>query len=157
MVEIVNDDRITPETDASTTWILVNAFLMVFMLYAGLHKVAVPLALKLTSLSRSRYAEIDFGFLYVLSFWWAMRKQGHMTRLNSALAGAGIAYGAYELMEVLLGRLPGWLAISRLLSSLPICGLAITVLTSKNLKANVRWGWLGALGFLSLAGLREIL
>ncbi|MCB0416214.1 MAG: hypothetical protein H6617_03055 [Bdellovibrionaceae bacterium] len=118
--------------------------------YAQLHKLIIPLVLKLTPLHVSPYSKIDFWFLHSLLFFFLLRKTRKLGPLGSLLAGVGILYGVFEVYEVFLGRLGGWLAFSRLLSSVPIsfcCGLLMTV---KDIDRRLGYAWAGV-GILALS------
>ncbi|MCB0405194.1 MAG: hypothetical protein KDD51_10445 [Bdellovibrionales bacterium] len=111
--------------------------------YAQLHKLIIPLFLKLTPLHTSPYSRVDFWFLHSLVLFYLLKRTRKLHALGSLLAGIGILYGLFEVYEVFLGRLAGWLAFSRLLSSVPIsfcCGLLMTL---KDFDRRLAYAWAG--------------
>ncbi|MEZ4751807.1 MAG: hypothetical protein R3B54_14605 [Bdellovibrionota bacterium] len=111
--------------------------------YAQLHKLIIPLFLKLTPLHSNPYSHVDIWFLHSLVLFIVLKKTRKLGPFGSFLAGIGILYGIFEIYEVFLGRLVGWLAFSRLLSSVPIsfcCGLLMTV---KDIDRRLGYAWAG--------------
>jgi len=113
--------------------------------YSLVHKLAVPLVLKATALSTSPYSRVDWWWAHTVALLACLYLLPQTTSLLSVLAGAGIVYAAVETIEAYLGLLPGWLAVSRLLSSIPIAGLCIAILTSGRFPIRPRYVWAGTL------------
>jgi len=112
--------------------------------YSLLHKLLVPLVLKTTALATSPYSRVDWWWAHTLALLACLYLLPQTRTLLSLLAGAGIVYAAVETIEAYLGLFPGWLAISRLLSSIPIGGLCIAILTSGNFPIRTRYVWAGS-------------
>lgn len=114
------------------------------VVYSCLHKFLVPIALKATALALTPYARIDWWWAHSVALLACLYFLPQTQRLLSVLAGAGVVYGAVEAAEAYLGHLPGWLAISRLLSSIPIAGLCIAILTGGRFPVRPAFAWAGA-------------
>lgn len=138
------------EPGRESTWQLARIFIAFIAAYASIHKLLLPLALKLTSLNGTPYARIQIGVVVPVSLAIAMLRADRLTRVLSALCGVAIVWGAYEVLEVSLGRHVGWFAISRLLSSVPIALAAIVLMSTQDFGRDLSAGWLGVLLFVTV-------
>ena len=122
------------------TWI---AFCYFFTGYTLLHKLLIPLVLSFTNLHGSPYAAIDFWFLQPLwmSYIVYRRQWGWALALNAGLATMFAVYQLYELFD---GQLVGWLAFSKILSSIPMAIVSIIFLRSQPLTKWLRPAVVGA-------------
>lgn len=125
-------------------------FLYVLCVYSLVHKVAIPVVLKFTLLSSTPYAHIDAAALLPVLVLYFFRK-GNLGWIGSLLAGASIAYGGAESYLILKGQYPGWLGVSRFLSSVPLSIWCIAVLTGGMVKPVVWSAWSGAMVILLAA------
>jgi hypothetical protein len=137
-------------------WSLAVLVMTFIAIYALLHKVFIPVTLKLTSLKTSPYSQIDPGFFLPVSLVFLLRRADHVTKALAFLAGIAIVYGAYEIFEVFQGRYVGWLAFSRLLSSVPLAGGCIYLMSQRKFKGDLSISWIGAVTFLLVAGVLEV-
>ncbi len=133
----------TPEEQRRRSGSILYALLWLVIGYAFIHKIAVPLALKLTPLADSPYAHLDLWFFPAFALAYCL-KTGNNTAA-SFFAGGGIVYGAYEILMTANGAYPGWLGFSKMLSSIPLAGLCVAFLSGPHLKTVARAAWLGAL------------
>lgn len=132
---------------------LIATVSMFLMAYSLLHKLVIPTFLQFTLLKNSPYAVIDLWFLHSVAFTFFLTEWGKEHPLTSFFAGAGIFYGAYEIYSVYVGHYTGWLAFSRILSSLPIAAVAIVAMV-RSPRQNQAMGWLGAVMVAWLVGLQ---
>jgi len=137
---------------------LLTTLAILAVAYSCLHKLLVPIALKGTALATSPYSKIDVWWAHSAALLFCLCYLPQTERLLSLLAGAGVVYGAVETAEAFLGHLPGWLAISRLLSSIPIAGICIAILTSRRfpVRPGYAWAGVGISGFVLYVSLRVL-
>lgn len=133
-----------------------RAGLFVAIGYALLHKVIVPVFLRLTPLAATPFARIDVWAVHSLLLALALTERYREGSALSFLSGAGVVYAIYEFYELVLGRLPGWLSISRLVSSIPIGIGCAMLLASPVAGRHPRWAWGGALGLAAFLAILEL-
>lgn len=146
----------SPQEEAERRWKLLVFSFTVATAYAVLHKLLIPLGLKLTPLSTSPYAKIDWWFVQNIFFLALLRREQKLTSLLCWFAGMSIAYGAYEVYETAIGRNPGWLAFSRLLSSVPIAGICVAMMSQKTFGRRLISAWQGAIAVLVVVSLIDV-
>lgn len=122
---------------------LIMAMLILCASYALLHKLMVPLILKLTPLWDSPHARIDWWFCHSILLVGVLKYQQGLFRAGSLLAAVGVLYGVFEAYEVVSGRLVGWVAFSHLLSSIPVAFCCVVLLSSRSSKKNIAAAWSG--------------
>src|SRR5690606_22431743 len=98
-------------------------------IYASLHKIFVPLTLKIFTVNVSDYSHLDVKVLPSLLLAYLLVKQDSLNRLTSFLAGLTVVYGVVEVIAGLMGEFEGWLFISHMISSVPLSLMAIALLT----------------------------
>lgn len=146
---------LSPEERVHRQWRLLVVFTHFVTFYACIHKLFIPLGLKVTSLNQTPYAHIQFSVLIPLILSFSMFYSSKSTKWISFLCGVGIVFGIDELYQVLVSRHQGWFAFSRLLSSIPFalaCGFAMS---RKAFGRDLLEGWKGALIFLGIIFIRE--
>lgn len=122
-------------------WRVLTTILWLVIGYAFIHKVGVPFVLKFTRLASSPYAELDWWFALPLALGLSVRAGNFW--LVSFCAGGGIVYGAVETILSLKGVYPGWLGISKLLSSAPFAGVCIAMMSGPYPQRVTRAAWYG--------------
>ena len=135
----------TEEERLRRRWRLWRVVLMFLACYSLIHKLIIPLSLKFTVLRLGPYSKIDPMFLYLLVLYYSFRPAVQLTGFLSFLAGIGIAHGCAELVLVSLGYTVGWLAISHLLSSLPLALVCTILMSQRKLGRQLKSAWVGAL------------
>jgi hypothetical protein len=135
----------SPQRTDGRRWILLRGLALFTAAYGSLHKLFIPLALHFTALRSSPYAQVDPG-IFLLAPWglWLWRRRTELGRLGSALSGALIARGAWELWQVSQTPDTGWLAFSHLLSGVPPAVASLGLLTRSERAVFPLWAWLGA-------------
>jgi len=136
----------TDEEKKLRHWQLMSTIVTFIAAYATLHKLLIPLFLKFTSVTKTPYAEIDILFLHPLCLAFLLQKKKNNTKLISSLCGFAVAYGVYELIQVTQGNYEGWLAVSRLLSALPLAVSAGYIMSQASPGRSFPMAWLGAVG-----------
>ena len=146
----------TADIARARQWRALQTGLFVAIAYALVHKVLVPLLLKLTPLAGGPYARVDGWAVLPLLLALFLTDARRMRPGASILAGMAVVYGAYEIFELTQGRLVGWLAFSRLLSSIPIAAGCILLLSSRCLPARPLWAWTGAFTLATVLVVAEV-
>jgi len=133
----------TPQRTEAVRWDVRIALLGLITFYASLHKLFIPLFLKFTRLGDSPYARVDLGLVHALLLFHAISKRriGHWAGF---LIGMGIVMALAEVLRVATGKTVGWLAVSRLLSSLPIGAVCFSAVSTPEFRGNARYALLGA-------------
>lgn len=143
--------HLTQEEEDARHWKLISTFMVFVTVYAVVHKLIIPFSLKFTHVTKTPYSIIDPFFIHpVLLSILLVKKKGN-TSIISFLCGFGVLYGIAEVFHVLNGKYEGWLAVSRLLSAIPIAIGSIYVMSQRNEGRRFSMAWGGALlGALSL-------
>lgn len=134
---------ITPERRRRRQWEVIRSFLVLTVLYVLVHKALVPLVLKLSALKQSPYAKMDLWLLHPVALWFSLRGREHLDAVSSFFAGGGIAYAAIEVFHIVQGGYPGWLAISHMLTSVPVGLVCIALITTRDSEVNIKTAWTG--------------
>jgi hypothetical protein len=141
-------------TDPHLKWKALKALLFFAVAYSFIHKAAVPIFLKFTTLTRPEYAQLDLWVvpqvLLVLSLWSASQLKVR----DSFLAGALVIHAVMEGFFAFSGHSVGWLQFSHLLSSWPVAGVCIAMLSWSASGRSLSRAWAGA---ASAAGLSVVL
>jgi len=133
----------SPERDLRVRWDLRVALLGLITVYAALHKLVIPLFLSLTRLSETAYARVDSSLVHALLLFYAVYRR-RVGPWLACLVGAGLVLAMAEVASVATGRTGGWLAFSRLLSSLPIGAVCASAASTPEFRGQERWAYLGA-------------
>lgn len=151
-----HDDLPTPESPKfdeaqrrDRKWRLFRGTTVFLVIYASIHKFFVPVFLKFTPVLRREYAEIDYWFVPGWIFLWLIlraRKIGHQV---SIFAGVLVAHGILDVISVSQGHAVGWLAISHLLSSVPLAILSVALLGQFGSSKQVISAWAVAIPLLA--------
>lgn len=95
------------------------------IVYSCVHKLIIPVILKILGTSRPEYSEIDFWFVPMIVLFFSLFFSKEGSYLTRAIMGALIAHALREVYFVSQGIHSGWMTFSHLLSSIPIAGLSI--------------------------------
>jgi hypothetical protein len=147
---------LTTEQKLARRWRLFVVMLSFVAIYAVLHKLLLPSILSLTVLRESPYSKIDWWFIYPVVLTLFVQRSARSDPFISFLAGIGILYGIYEIYETMQGRNTGWLAFSRLLSSIPLAISCGYLMTQRGLGGSLLWAWAGVLSLTGWIGYREL-
>lgn len=123
---------------------LYKNLLLASVLYGTLHKVILPLALSKTTVLIRDYTQVDFWAIPGLFLAFYLFRAGRFNAIASALAGALVAYAAWDANAIFAGQHRGWLAWSHAISSLPQGFVAIVLLSSQRRHRSLPSAWLGA-------------
>jgi len=126
-------------------WKLISTIVWFVAVYALIHKLLIPVFLKFTEVTKSPYAQIDFLFFQPLWLAYLLHKRKSNSKLLSLLCGFTVAYGVFEVFQVSQGAYEGWLAVSRLLSAVPLAVAAGYIMTQPSPEKSFPLAWLGAL------------
>lgn len=140
--------QVTPEERVRRQRKILSALLWLVIGYSFIHKIGVPFVLKFTRLSTSPYAELDPWFFLPLALGLALRRKEFT--FASFLAGGGIVYGLVEVLLSIRGTYPGWLGISKILSSTPFAGICIGFLSGPFPERVPRAAWWGVVAIATL-------
>ncbi|MBS1983154.1 MAG: hypothetical protein JST16_03195 [Bdellovibrionales bacterium] len=134
-------------------WKLLFSALVFVTLYASVHRLWVPLGLKLTPLASSPYAKIDLYFIpsIFLTFW--LKRRAALGWMGSFWCGTLIGWAILESFDILSGRVMGWLPISHFVSAWPLAVISIALLSQRGRNPFLSAAWTGALlmAFLMVA------
>ena len=131
--------------DPHLKWKALKALLFFAVAYSFIHKAAVPLFLKFTTLTRPEYAQLDFWVIPQLILVASLWSSNRLKVWDSFLAGALVIHAVMEAFFAFTGRSVGWLQFSHLLSSWPVAGVCIAMLSSSQSGRSQSRAWAGAL------------
>ena len=129
---------------AERRWALLRSIVFFCVAYATLHKLVVPLTLRVLKVGIPAYGEIDFTFLIGWSLAFVLLRPKPWPGLMSFLCGALIVAGAASVLELVTSRSIGWLGISHLISAVPLAIAAIAVLSIRSDREEII-AWTGAM------------
>jgi hypothetical protein len=134
--EFQNPRDTSPEGLRKHAGKLIRVSSMVIAFYSLLHKLFIPLFLKVTTVTQSPYKEIDPAWVVPVFFVSVMFSPSQMKRLLMPLScGMAVGLGFFEIYRYFQGENVGWLVFSRLLSSGPMAFIGLIVFVRKvNLK-----------------------
>lgn len=136
--------------------ILVAATALSFF-YALIHKVLVPVGLKVLGVSKPAYSQIDYTILAGFFFWWTLRKSTPPLTLLALLAGVVAGDALWEGYQILSGQVEGWLPVSRVLSTFPLGLMGIWCIVRISSIGRILTFWAGLVGVvLFFIAIKEI-
>lgn len=136
---------LSPEEKNKRHWQVISTFVAFVAAYSVIHKLLLPFFLKFTQVTKTSYSQVDPYFIHAVFLAYCLQKERRNTKLISLLCGFGVVYGVSELFHTLQGQYEGWLAVSRLLSAVPLAIISSYVMSQSSPERSFSFAWIGAL------------
>ena len=101
-------------------WHLWIACYAAAMVYALLHKVIIPLALRLVSTSRVAESQIPVDIFWIVLFGLGVHYQQKISKLVQYFSGATLSFAVVEILRAAFEKNQGWFTVSGFVASVPL-------------------------------------
>lgn len=136
---------LSAEEQNARHWYLISTFVTFVAGYSVIHKLLIPFFLKFTQVTKTPYSQVDPYFIHAVLLAYLLTKERRNTKLVSLLCGFGVIYGITEIAHTAQGLYEGWLAVSRLLSAVPLAIASGYVMSQPSAERSFSMAWFGAL------------
>ncbi len=126
--EPIQKALVSKEELAHKKWHFALTFYAAAMLYAFVHKVAVPLSLQYLGTSRIEYTHVSFGVLWILILGYTLHKEQEVSTRVQLFMGASAGFAFWELGLLFVQSHSGWMLFSHLLAAIPLLFAIINLL-----------------------------
>lgn len=105
-------------------WHLALSIYAASMIYAVLHKAAIPFALNVLGTSRKEYAHVSYSVIWVAILGVTLHKEQEVSDRVQLFMGAALGFAVLELALIFFESRSGWMLFSHLLAGIPlICSI----------------------------------
>ena len=110
-------------------WHLWIACYAASMVYALLHKVIIPLTLKVLHTNRASYTHVPGDIFWIVLFGLGVHYRRSITPLVQFFAGATLAFASIEILRAIFEKNQGWYTVSSFIASVPLSYCTFHLLT----------------------------
>jgi hypothetical protein len=133
----IRKDQTTKSDQILKRWHFALSVYAAAMLYAFIHKAAIPMLLGYLGTSRLDYAKISYGVVWILLLGYTLHKEQEVTPRVQLLMGATFGFALLELGLIFFETRKGWMIFSHVLAGVPLIATILNLLTFASTK---RWG-----------------
>ncbi len=131
-------------------WHLWIACYAASMIYALLHKVVIPLSLKVLHTNRASYTHVPGDIFWIVLFGLGVHYRRRITPLVQFFAGATLAFAGIEILRAIFEKNQGWYTVSSFIASVPLTYCTFHLLTFARKIHKGLYVFLGALTLILL-------
>lgn len=104
----------------SQKWHLWIASYAASMIYALLHKLVIPLTLKVLHTNKQAYTHISVDIIWILALGLSVHLSRRLSPLTQFFAGATLSFAIIEILKAAVEKNQGWITVSSYIASVPL-------------------------------------